>query len=202
MSRRRTSTTKDEPGATLPAVVHRVITESADEAWQRWSQERAEQARQQHLAETAAAKAETERGIYPVEIARNVAQTYAHAACPEWRYLKDLIGREFGSILREQPEMRQRDVRARERIIVALFDALPRHMHGALGELRTVLELVTVAREAAAFLIGFEIGREAGHRAALRDPRVMLAPTADRKHLEGHEHPGSSGPLRLTLGDE
>ena len=36
----------------------------------------------------------------------------------------------------------QRDVKAREQILIALFNALPAHLHGALSELRTVTELV------------------------------------------------------------
>jgi hypothetical protein len=76
--------------------------------------------------------------------------------------------------------MRQRDVKAREQILIALFNGLPHHLHGALSELRTVMELVATARECTTFLLGYEIGREAGHRLALRDPRVMLAPEPQR----------------------
>ena len=82
--------------------------------------------------------------------------------------------------------MRQKDVKAREQIIVALFNALPAHLHGALSELRTLIELVSLARESAAFLIAFEIGREAGRQQAFRDPRVMLAPQPERRALPQH----------------
>ena len=67
-----------------------------------------------------------------------------------------------------RPEgVRRRDVRAREQIIVALFNGLPAHLHGALSELRTVLELVSMARETTTFLLGYEIGREAGRHGVL-----------------------------------
>lgn len=179
---------------------HPLTGESSTDTWKRWSQERAERDRLEQLRQTALNQADTERGIYPVEIARYVAQHHAQGACPEWRYLKDLCAQEFGRILREQPEMRQRDVQSRERIITALFGALPAHMQGALSELRTVMELVATARESAAFLMAFEIGREAGRRDALRDPRVMLAPSPQRRALP--PHPEEPGTLRLHIHDE
>ena len=79
----------------------------------------------------------SERAIYPIEIARAVAHRHGPDVCPSWRDLRDLIHEEFGRVLREQPEMRQRDVKAREQIIVALFNGLPAHLQGALSELRT-----------------------------------------------------------------
>lgn len=151
------------------------------------------------MAAQARADAYAERAIYPIEIARTVAQRHGQDLCPAWRELKDLIREEYGRILKEQPEMRQRDVKAREQIIVALFNGLPAHLQGALSELRTVIELVSVAREATAFLIGFEIGRECGRQNVLRDPRVMLAPEPTRRAL-----PASSQivePLRLHAGE-
>jgi hypothetical protein len=41
----------------------------------------------------------------------------------------------------------QRDVKAREQIIIALFNGRPAHLQGALSELRIVMELVGTARE-------------------------------------------------------
>jgi len=79
--------------------------------------------------------------------------------------------------------MRQRDVKAREQIIVALFNGLPAHLHGALSELRTVRDLVGMARESTAFLFGFELGQFAGRQNILRDPRLMLAPQPERRAL-------------------
>ena len=101
----------------------------------------------------------------------------------------------MGRILREQPEMRARDVKAREQIITALFNALPLHLHGALSELRTLIELVSTARESTTFLLGFELGREAGRLGAIRDPRVMLAPDPPRRAAL----PAADAPLRLTM---
>lgn len=176
--------------------------ETSQEIWHRWSVDRINRERQERLKTEAEAQALTERGIYPIEIARAIALGAAQGTCPEWRYLKDLIAEDFGRILKRQPEMRQRDVHAREQIIVALFNGLPKHLHGALSELRTVLELVSTAREASAFLVGYEVGRESGRRDAFRDPRVTLAPArTTRKALPGAVDRAPSGPLRLTLAD-
>jgi hypothetical protein len=60
--------------------------------------------------------------------------------------------------------------------------------------------LVITTRECAAFLIAFEIGREAGRRDALRDPRVMLAPTPEWRALPAHQ-PEADTTLRLHLLD-
>jgi hypothetical protein len=165
--------------------------------WHRWSVERAERERKERLRERAMAEAESERGIFAIEIARKVAEHHAQGACPEWRFLKDLIAGDFGRVLRQQPEMRQKDVKAREQIIVALFNGLPAHLHGALSELRALIELVSIARESTAFLFGYEIGRDAGRTGALRDPRVMLAPTPARRALPAPS--GQGEPLRLTM---
>jgi hypothetical protein len=125
--------------------------ETSKEMWHRWSVERLERERTKRIKAQAEADAYMARAIYPVEIARSVAQQQARGACPEWRYLKDLIAEQYGRILREQPEMRQRDVKAREQIVVALFNGLPAHLHGALSELRTVMDLVGTARESTLF---------------------------------------------------
>ena len=187
MTRKRNPRVKaNEPGECLPAVANPGTGETSKEVWHRWSLERTARDRKERLREKAMADAESERAIYSVEIARFVAQHHAQAACPEWRYLRELVQQEYGRILREQPEMRQKDVKAREQIIVALFNALPAHLHGALSELRTLIELVSLARESAAFLIAFEIGREAGRQQAFRDPRVMLAPQPERRALPQH----------------
>jgi hypothetical protein len=169
--------------ALSPAIANPATGETSKEIWHRWSVERHERERGERIRARALAGDASERAIYSTEIARAVAQAHTDAACPEWRYLKDLISTEYGRILREQPEMRQRDVKAREQIIVALFNALPSHLHCALTELRTLIELVSMARETTTFLLGYEIGREAGRRGALRDPRVMLAPDPMRRAL-------------------
>jgi hypothetical protein len=196
----------DEPGDTVPAVANLATDERANpmtgetskEIWHRWSVERAAKERNERLREQAMAEAESERGIYAIEIARQAAQHHAQGACPEWRFLKDLLAEDFGRVLRQQPEMRQKDVKGREQIIVALFNALPAHLHGALSELRSLIELVSIARESTAFLFGYELGREAGRQGALRDPRVMLAPTPERHALPSHEPEPDQG-LRLHL---
>jgi hypothetical protein len=179
--------------------------ETSDEVWRRWSSERLERERGERMKAQARADEYAERAIYPIEIARHVAQQHGHDVCPSWRELKDVIREEYGRILREQPEMRQRDVKAREQIIVALFNGLPAHLQGALSELRTVLELVGTAREATSFLLGFEIGRETGRQGMLRDPRVMLAPDPERRALltapDSKPKPNHE-PLRLTDGSE
>lgn len=173
--------------------------ETSKGMWHRWSLERLERERQEKLKADAAAQAYTERAIFTIEIARAVAQLHGQTVCPEWRYLKDLIAEEYGRILREQPEMRQRDVKAREQIITALFNGLPAHLQGALSELRTVMDLVGMARESTAFLLGFELGREAGRQNILRDPRVMLAPEPTRRALPDVK---VVSPLRLHAADE
>ena len=182
------------------AVANPVTRESSNDIWKRWSDERAERDRRDRLRHRAMAKAETEEGIYHVEIARLIAQHHGQAVCPEWRYLRDLIGRQFSKILHQQPEMRERDVKAREKIVTALFEALPLHLRPALMELRTLLELVTVARESTTALIMFEMGRASGFQQAIRDPRVQLAPMADRKLLA--PAPRQRDPLRLHDGTE
>ena len=73
-------------------------------------------------------------------------------------------------------------------------------MQGALSELRTALDLVGTAREATAFMFGFEIGRESGRQNVLRDPRVMLAPEPARRALPSGQQ--VIEPLRLHAADE
>jgi hypothetical protein len=164
-----------------------------------------ERERADKMAAQARNDAYSERGIYPVEIARSVAMRHGQDVVPSWRDLKDLIREEYHRILREQPEMRQRDVKAREQIIVALFNGLPAHLHGALSELRVVMDLLGTARESTAFLLGFEIGKQTGQQTILRDPRVMLAPEPTRRllHATGSRSElVASEPLRLHAGDE
>jgi len=183
-------------------VANPATDETSKDMWRRWSAERLERERQERIRKQALNDAETEHGIYPIEIARQVAAHQAQGACPEWRYLKDLIQEQYGRILRQQPEMRQRDVLAREKIIVALFEGLPAHLHGALSELRTVMDLVAIARESSAFLLGFEIGRASGRQDAIRDPRVMLAPEPERRALSAGPSHRQPEPLRLHSADE
>ena len=67
--------------------------------------------------------------------------------------------------------MRQRDVKGGEQILVALFNALPAHLHGALSELRTVMKLVGVARESTTFLLqglSWDANPDAGLCCAIR----------------------------------
>ncbi|MGB2715962.1 MAG: hypothetical protein WBC51_17400 [Vicinamibacterales bacterium] len=175
-----------------------ITGESSREQWKRWSQERTEKDRREHIREVAAAKAHTEQGIYAVEIAREIAAMYASGIAPEWRYLRDVCRERFAKILRQQPELRYAE--KRERLFNAVVAELPAHMRGVMGELRTLLELVSIARESTAFLIAFEIGREAGRRDALRDPRVMLAPSPQRRALP--PHPEEPRTLRLHIHDE
>lgn len=174
--RRRTM----QPGENIPpaavVIANPATGETSEQVWKRWSQDRAERERQEELRAKAVAQEQTEAAIFAVETARLIGEKYLAGAAPDWRLMKPLCSREFQNIVRQMPEMRQRDVKSREQIITALFGALPAHMHGALTELRTVIELVSVAREAAAFLVGFETGRASGRRDAFRDPRVQLLP--------------------------
>jgi hypothetical protein len=171
-----------------------VTGESSRDIWKRWSRERAERDQKEHIREVATAKAQTEQGIYAVEIAREIASQYASGIAPEWRYLRDLCTPLFAKILRQQPEMRYAE--KRERLFNDVFGELPEHMRGALTELRTLLELVSIARESTAFLIAFEIGRESGRRDAFRDPRVQLLPEPQRRT------PLPPSSLRLTIPPE
>lgn len=203
----------NEPGELHPPAEILITDESANpvtgetsrEQWKRWSQERAERDRLEHIREVAAAKAQSEQGIYAVEIAREIATRYASGIAPEWRYLRDMVPQLAAKILRQQPEMKY--AQKRERLFSAVFAELPEHMRGVLTELRALLELVSVARESTAFLIAFEIGREAGRRDALRDPRVMLAPNPEPRALlpaatSKDSPPTPDGSLRLHIYDE
>ena len=200
LSHRKRTVDAEAADTSALAPANPVTGESSQEIWRRWSLERAEHDRQERVREKAAANAESEEGVYAVEIARYVAEHHAQGVCPEWRYLRDLIGKPFTRILRQQPEMRQRDVQSRERIIAGLFEALPLHYRPALAELRTVMELIATARESTTFLLGFELGRQAGRQQTLRDPRVMLAPMADRKLLAPARQRTRTA-LRLTDGE-
>ena len=55
-----------------------------------------------------------------------------------------------------------------------------------------------MARETTAFVLGFQLGREAGRQNILRDPRVMLAPEPTRRALPDV---GVLSPLRLHSAD-
>src|SRR3712207_2418239 len=120
-----------QPGENIPPVAGVIVPkpanpatgETSEQIWKRWSEERSAREREEQLRAAAAAQAQTEAALYAIETARMIAEKYLSGAPPDWRLVKPLCRVEFANILRQQVEMRQRDVQSRERIITALFGA-------------------------------------------------------------------------------
>lgn len=151
MSARRPSPTKKDVPATVPAVVN---PRRAD--WSEWSAERERKRLEAEIEERATF---TDQPIYPREIAAKLAEDAAHAIVPDWRLLREDHRALFVQLLRQQPELQQREVKQLDNLLRLIADQLPVAMRPLLTDYRTILGLRILAHETAAFLVGIETGR-------------------------------------------
>jgi hypothetical protein len=127
--------------------------------WARWSEDRAERDRAARIQATA--QTALDKAVFAREIAAAIA-TDAAKLCPDWRLLRPDVAAAFMRIVRQQPEFRQKELTQRDSMIRLIQDNLPRHIEPLVQDLLTVTELITLARESSAFLVGYETGRKAG----------------------------------------
>lgn len=136
-----------------PPVASRVRSD-----WSEWS---AEHERKRRAANVEAAQAATERPIYPRELASRIASDYATLAFPDWRLLKLESGALLRQLIRDQPEMKQREVKQRAEILGVIRRNLPGHIAALVADLETIYGLITTAQESSAFMVGFAMGKQA-----------------------------------------
>ena len=151
MTRRKT-TVNDEP-ASGPAVV---TERRAD--WSEWSAEYERKRIEHNVRVTQEA---IEKPIIPRELADRIAADYARLAFPDWRLLKQESRGLLTQLVRQQPEMKQPEVKRRGELLDLLREALPRHMRPLLADFELIADLLTDAREAGAFMVGYAMGKRA-----------------------------------------
>lgn len=186
MSRRPRIATDDEP-ATVPAVVSPLAEDSAA-TWARWSEDRAERERAERIEVEAKGQTALDRAVYSREIAEAIADDAAKQI-PDWRLLRPEVAAAFIRIVRQQPEYRQREIQQHDSVMRLIEDNLPAHIRPLVRDVHTITELITLAREAAAFLVGHATGRKAAR-----------LHTDDRGRVRTSTRP-NRGPLRVGIVD-
>lgn len=127
----------------------------------------------------------TESPIYPREIAEKIAHDAARSVIPDWRLVRDEHRALFVQLLRDRPELQQREVRHFDSLVNLIRDQLPTAMQPLLADLHTIFTLKLLAHESAAFFVGVETGRQLEHQhvdahGRLRGYRKSPATTADK----------------------
>ena len=136
----------------------RTLSETSAETWARWSREREHRNIQRRIAAETNAREAASLPIYPRECAERIAEE-TRTVAPDWRHMRPTLGPAWGRLLKAQPELTPDLTRQREAAITGVFNAVPRHMQEAVRDLRTLIDLLLVAHEAAAYQIGFEAGK-------------------------------------------
>lgn len=170
----------------------RCLSESSRDVWSRWSVDRERREIQKRVnAEQERREAEN-LPIYPRECAERIAQDTA-AVAPDWRHFRPTLGPAWGRLLKAQPELAPDLTRTREATITAVFAAVPTHLRQSVTELRTLIDLMLMAHEAAAYVVGFEAGKLYERTDVDRDGR----------HDKRRRRPPrrEAGELRLTLAE-
>jgi hypothetical protein len=144
--------------AALISPADRVLTESEGDTWARWSEDRERRDLQARARATVANKQTAGEPIYPRECAARLAAETHHVA-PDWRHIRPTLGAPWGRLLKAQPELSPEITRQREAAVTAVFNAVPPSFQAHVHELRTLIDLLLVAHEAAAYVVGFEAGR-------------------------------------------
>jgi hypothetical protein len=161
--------------------------------WSEWSEE---QERKRIAANVAEVQKFVENPIYPRELAERIASEYAKVAFPDWRLLKVESSGLLARLVRDQPEMKQREAKQRNDLIGVLRNALPNHLRPLLGDLELIQGLHTDAREAAAFMVGFSLGKKAAKTYVDHSKGIV------RTRREPPRQPDANSPaLRLTLAE-
>lgn len=96
--------------------------------------------------------------IYPRECAERIAQE-THSVAPDWRHVRPTLGPAWGRLLKAQPELAADITAQREATMTAVFNSVPRHLRASVNDLRLLIDLMLMAREAAAYHVGYESGR-------------------------------------------
>jgi hypothetical protein len=139
-----------------------VIADSAEaeasrEQWARWSEDKTDRERAARITTTA--QTALDKAVYAREIAAAIA-TDAAKLVPDWRILRPEVAAAFMRIVKQQPEFRQRELQQRDSMLRLIADNLPAHIQPLMRDLQTVTELIALARESSAFLVGYETGRK------------------------------------------
>lgn len=184
--RRRIIDTEPVAGTTLARVDP--LSETSVETWARWRADREARELQQRIAADAAEQDARELPIYPVELARRIAED-TRATAPDWRATDGQRGAAWGKLLRLQPELLAEITRQREAVITAILNTLPRHLHASVNELRTLTALLLAGHEAAAYAVGYQAG-------LLRTQEHTDERGRTRRSVRENR-----GPLRLSLDD-
>ena len=100
----------------------------------------------------------------------------------------------FTRIVKQQPEYRLKEIQQRDSILRLIQDNLPRHIQPLVQDFQTVNELVALARESAAFLVGHATGRKAARLHTDNRGRVRNGTRANRVPLRLGD--GTSKPSR------
>lgn len=106
-------------------------------------------------------QAAIDKPIYPRELAEKIASDYVKVAFPDWRLLRHESRQLFGQLVKQQPEMAQREIKQRYQILTMVRSNLPGHIVPLVTDLQTIYDLLTTAQESAAFMVGFALGRKA-----------------------------------------
>jgi hypothetical protein len=164
------------------------LRESSAEVWARWSRESAMRDAVERRKIAVANREMATKAIYPRECAERLAEDLKQVA-PDWRHARPTLGPEWGRLLQQQPEMAPELTKRREAIITTLFNHTPPEFHRAIQDLRTLIDYMLIAHEAAAYTVGFESGRK-----------------RDQTHVDSRDRTRTrqatiSAGLRLTLGE-
>lgn len=167
----------DDPAA-------RCLSASSRDVWHRWSIDRERRELQRQVNAEQERREAANLPIYPRECAERIAQDTA-AVAPDWRHIRPTLGPAWGRLLKAQPELAPDLTRRRESTITAVFAGVPPHLRESVRDLRTLIDLLLTAHEAAAYQVGFEAGR--------LDERIAI--DRERQHRQRHR----PRELRLTL---
>lgn len=172
--------------------VERALTEGSKDVWARWSHDRELRQLQRKAHAELAAREAANLPIYPRECALRIAED-TRASAPDWRFIRDTLGPAWMRLLRAQPELAPAMTKQREATITAIFNSVPSHLQASINDLRTLIELMLIAHECAAYLVGFEGGKLRAHEREDAHGRTHRTPSR-RAAREGAETS-----LRLTL---
>lgn len=144
------------------------LTERSRDVWARWRVDRERRELQQQINAATEAREAANLPIYPRECAERLADETARCA-PDWRHVRPTLGPAWGRLLRAQPELSPEIVRQREQTITAVFNSVPPNLRPCVADLRTLIDLLLIGHEVAAYQVGFESGRRVEQ---MRDPRT------------------------------
>lgn len=149
------------PARVLAAAVAPGDEESSAEVWRRWNRDQGDRDREARVAIEAHNAALT-GPIYERELGEAIAAATAKMI-PDWRLLRSEHPGWIRKLVAAQPESRVREAQQYTPLLRMIGDNLPGHIRAMVPDLEAFIELRAVAREASAFLIGCEVGRQQAH---------------------------------------